>query len=282
MTRAATCVRSLQRFLDLSLTAETISERLLARPPSMLALDLRSELERRSFDVAGIQDDGSERVHRYVRIEALTADTCGDCAETVCLEEVVAKSTPLRDCLDSVVEHERVFVLGRSGIEEIITRADLEKQPVRLLLFGVVSALEMAMLDLIRQRFPDEGWEQYLTEGRLGEAQKILKGRMDRNEQIDLADCLQICDKVTVLLSAEGVLEAWGFSSKNKARTFFDRIQRLRDKLAHAHDPASGSSWNDVVALLERAESVLESTIELTEENQPNASPAIDEESEAG
>lgn len=266
MSRVAWCVRSLQRFLDLSLTAEAISEPLLAYPPSTPSSEVRTELEKRSFDVTGVQDDDSERVHRCIRIEALTAGTCGDCAEPVRLEEVVAKTTPLRDCLKPIVEHGRVFVIGRGGIEEIITRADLEKQPVRLLLFGVISTLEMAMLELIQQQFPDDGWKQHLTEGRLHEAQEILEDRIERNEEIDLANCLQICDKVTVLLAAEEVVKAWGFGSKTKAQRFFGQVQRLRDRLAHAHDPASGSSWDDVVRILERAEAVLHASVVLIRE----------------
>jgi len=268
MSRSAACARSLQHFLDLSLTANAVSEPLLAFPASKPASDARGELEARSFDIAGIRDDGKERVLRYVRVEALTSGTCGDCAELVRLDEVVAKATPLHDCLASVVGHGRVFVLGQRGIEEIITRADLEKQPVRLLLFGVISALEMAMLDLIRQSFPNGAWEARLSEERLRKAREVLQECMARNEEIDLTDCLQICDKVKVLLALEGLTAKWGFDSKSEARKFFDRIQRLRDRLAHAQDPASGSSWDKVVSLLEHAETILDTMIRLLEQRE--------------
>jgi len=263
MSGLVSSIEDLRRFLDLSLTAETICENLVPSPAAVPASALREELEHRGYDVAVLEDPESQRVHRYVRVEALSKGTCGDCAEPIPLEGTVAKATSLRDCLGPVVELGRVFVLGRKGVEAIITPADLEKQPVRLLLFGVISTLEMAMLGLIRVRFPEETWSECLSGDRLEKAREILRDRRQRNEGIDLAECLQICDKVAVLLKSTPVWEDWGFGSKSEARKFFNRLQRLRDKLAHGHDLALGSNWSEIVATFCRAEEVLAVTADI-------------------
>ena len=263
MSDIVSCIAGLQRFLDLSLTAETISEKLEPYPATMAAHTLRTVLEDRGYDVAAIEEPDTKRVNRYVRIESLSNGDCGDCAEAIPLEGTVARATALRDCLAPIVNQGRVFVLGRRGVEEIITRADLDKQPVRLLLFGVLSALEMAMLALLRQRFQEGSWREYLSPERLEKAQTILDDRQHRNEELDLADCLQIYDKVRILLKDAEVLSAWGFGSRNGAQKFFGRLQRLRDRLAHAHDPASGSNWEDVVSTFRKAEEMLSTSIRL-------------------
>jgi hypothetical protein len=263
MSDVASCIAGLKRFLDLSLTAETIAEKLEPYPTTLAAHDLRKKLEELGYDVAVIQEPDSKRVYRYVRIESLSDGACGDCAEDIPLEGTVARATSLSDCLESIVDQGRVFVIGRRGVEEIITRADLDKQPMRLLLFGVVSTLEMAMLALLKRRFPEGSWHQHLTPERMAKAQKILEARQQRNEDLDLADCLQICDKVTVFLKDNEVLESWGFGSKGEAERFFERLQKLRDKLAHAHNPASGSSWEGVVSTFRKAEEMLSTSIGL-------------------
>jgi hypothetical protein len=265
MSDLVSSITSLQRFMDMSLTAETISEKLDPYPTGMRASALREKLVQESYDVAVLEDPESKRVHRYVHVEELTEGTCGDCAKPIPLEGTVAKATSLRDCLRPIVDHGRVFVLGRTGVEEIITRADLDKQPVRLFLFGVISTIEMAMLAMIRQRFPEERWREHLSQERLQKAREILEHRRLRNEEIDLADCLQVSDKVKVLLKDKKLIDAWGFGSKRKACRFFDRLQQLRNKLAHANDPASGSSWEDVVKTFNKAEKILKTTIELLE-----------------
>jgi len=266
MSKASMCVSSLQRMLDLSLTADVLAEELYSFPPETSTSVAKRELGKRGFDVAGVQDTESSRVLRYVRAGALSSGDCGACAESIKLEQAVAKMTPLRDCLRSILEHSRLFILGREGIEGIITRADLEKQPVRLLLFGVISTLEMAMLELIRQRFPDDEWigNPHVS---LPRAQDVHEDRAERDEEIDLADCLQIGDKAGILVDCQDILRVWAFDTKKAAIEFFDSLRKVRNNLAHAHHPASGSSWDKVVLLLERAQEILDLTMGLLDQD---------------
>jgi len=262
MSKASVCVSSLQRMLDLSLTADVLAEELYSLPPDTLASVAKRELEHRGFDVAGVRDSESARVLRYVRTVALNSGDCATCSQVIRLEQAVAKMTPLRDCLRAILEHDQLFVLGREGIEGIITHADLEKQPVRLLFFGVISTLEMAMLELIRLRFGAEEWIVNPAID-LPRAQEVYDLRIQRNEETDLADCLQIGDKAAVLINCPDILQAWEFDCEATATEFFDRIRKVRNNLAHVHDPAAGSSWTQMVALVEHAQRVLDLTMEM-------------------
>jgi len=61
----------------------------------------------------------------------------------------------LREVIRVLSDHEHVFVVVRRGVSGIVTRADLRKPPVRLLLFGLVSLLEMHLSYWTRELFPN-------------------------------------------------------------------------------------------------------------------------------
>jgi hypothetical protein len=63
-------------------------------------------------------------------------------------------------------EIERVYVVLRRGVSGIITRADLRKPPVRLLIFGLVSLLDMHLSYWTGELFPKDSWREQITKAR--------------------------------------------------------------------------------------------------------------------
>jgi hypothetical protein len=57
----------------------------------------------------------------------------------------------------------------------IITRDDVQKPPVRMWLFGIVTLVEMRFAELIERHCPTAGWTKYLSEGRLQKAHAFWK-----------------------------------------------------------------------------------------------------------
>jgi hypothetical protein len=82
--------------------------------------------------------------------------------------------------------------------------------------------------------------------------------RLARNEEIDLADCLQLCDKRTLLLKDDRLRESLSLGSNSQAERFLKGIEKLRDRLAHGQDIIAGSSWPAVFSLVQQTEKVLE------------------------
>jgi hypothetical protein len=134
---------------------------------------------------------------------------------------------------------------------------DLQKAPVRMWFFGVVSLLEMQLLRVIRITFPNEEWKFFLTDERLAMAQIILSQRKEQNIQIDLADCLQLADKVVIVLEKEQVMNTLGIETKRQGNKFLGKIERLRNDLAHSQDFVT-SRWPELVDLIKRAEKFVE------------------------
>jgi hypothetical protein len=145
-------------------------------------------------------------------------------------------------------------------VSGIITKGDLQKAPMRMWLFGVLSLLEMQFLRLIRAVYPQDGWKGLLSEDRLAKAEQLLQERQGRNEAIDLADCLQFADKRSIVLKSEHLSKhlrgTLSFPSKGKFEHFLKELEHLRNELAHAQDIITGR-WPKLVELAEGAERLL-------------------------
>jgi hypothetical protein len=170
--------------------------------------------------------------------------------------ELVADSASLRDTLPILRERERLFVLKRNEVRWIITRADLQKAPFRLFCFGIVTLLEIRLLDLVRETYGD-GFRDHLTADRLEACERTHRGRAARREQMDLIDCLQLADKRELVTRHDGLRERLGFTSKRSAEAMLKQAERLRDQLAHGQELDNGQSWPEVIRLVVELEQLL-------------------------
>ena len=246
MSAPLTMPARLRETLEDSLLVRHIAVRLETCGPDEEAREVRSKMQERGYDVMGLIDEG--RIIRYVRIEDLTDGKCCDHSRPIETTQILASTTPLIDLLPLMKCESPFFVLEGAKLNSIVTRADLQKQPVRMLLFGLVSLLDMHLTAMVRQSYTDDSYLKNLSPKRREDAQKLYQERVRRNEEIDLADCLQICDKRTLILRMFPVKDL-GFQSKGKATDFFDRAETLRNNLAHSQDLLLGGTWSEVIDL---------------------------------
>jgi hypothetical protein len=220
-----------------------------------------ARMTERDFDVLGIRHDKPStpdgRIYGFVHRARLDAGRCEKFAQVFHPFDLIAATTPLIDVLDSLRDRERVFVMQHRIVTGIITRADLQKPPIRLLLFGLVTVFETSMLRAIRSRYPNGSWRAQLTDGRVLAAENLLHQRQLRNEAIDLADCLQFCDKREILVKDVKVREALGFATKGSATATLKSVEALRDRLAHAQDLVAGSSWSELIDTVQELDELI-------------------------
>ena len=246
MTPMPSAPWELRKTLDDSLVVRHISTKMETCRGDQQAVEVRAYMEERNFDVMGLHD--GERISRYVARNLLGEGTCNDHGRRIEPTEIVSSTTPLIHLLPIMKNRDHLFVLDGARLESIVTPADLQKPPVRMLLFGLVSLFDMFLLTLVRKHCPKETLPETLKPNRLTEAQKLYEARKARNEEIDLADCLQICDKRDLILKFVGHGEL-GFESKGKAERLFKEAENLRNRLAHSQDLVLGTSWAEVIDL---------------------------------
>ena len=274
--RRGTRVADMRMVVGAGVTARAIYEPLQSCPASAPAVELRAALELRDFDVAGVRETKSGELLGIVRRDELAGGLVRDHVRPIGVERLLAESTDLGELFGALQTHEQVFVLVGRGIEGIITRTDLNKPPIRVYLFGLVSLFEMHLGYWIRDAYPDATWEHALAPQRLQAAKERLKERLRWTSASTLISCLQFCDKRDLLLKKPDVLATLNLGSKGESSRFLRAVERMRDDLAHSQATlTASSSWTDIIGLaIQIEETVHHSDLEI--ERRAKAGAVID------
>lgn len=260
MTDNHSSIDGLKRLFADGFTARDIAQPLVSFDFDASATIARQVMEARDFDVVAIRRAGI--VAGYVERTSLADGTCGESMRAIEPADLISDAASLSDVILKLNEAPRLFVqlLGAPGA--IITRSDLEKPPVRMWLFGIVTLLEMRMSRLIAACCPSESWKQFLSEGRLEKASQLLEERRRRSQNLELIDCLQFADKAQVVARNESVRRLTRFQSRRQVEEVCRALENLRNNLAHAQDIIA-TDWPTIVLIATDIDGVLRGTREV-------------------
>ena len=213
-------------------------------------------LAERVFDLVGVRVDG--QVVGYGRREELAGGLLGDHCHDFGPDDLVDESASLQAAILSLGLNGRCFVTVLDRVGAIITLSDLEKPPVRMFLFGMITILEVRLVAMIRAAFPDGSWTELVSPARLVKARELSQERRRRTLPADLLDCLQFSDKGQLLLRIPGMLAQFqpAIPSKNAAQQAFKELETLRNNLAHAQ-AIIPASWERIVRFTGNLEQLL-------------------------
>jgi len=268
--RKGTRMSDLRSLFETGITANSIQEPLKYCFYGEPALKVQAELRRLDFDIAGIRSSKDQPILEFVRTASLQNGNCEEVAESIKAADIIAESTPLIEVLNGLRDRTYFFILNGRQISGIITRADLQKPPVRILIFGIISLLEIHLTFLVRTHFPDEKWRDVLKPKRIENAETILQNRKERNEEIDLTDCLQFADKRDLVLASKEMRDHLGLESKKGTQSVLRNIEKIRDKLAHSQDIVSGTTWEELIDVVQKVEWMLQRSDDIVEKEAQN------------
>lgn len=260
--RRGTSVLELCELFRSGITASSINEPLQSCFSEDDAISILNKMQQLGFDTIGIKKSEDEPVIGYINSSELTNGKCERFTHKFQLSDLISNSTPLIEVLPNLRKKQRVFVLSGNSVDSIVTRADLQKPPVRIMLFGLITLLEMHLTHHIRKFHPNEKWRSKLDPDRIKKAEDLMNMRIERNEKLDLTDCLQFCDKRELVLASDKILKVFGFESRRVCLKILKDIEKLRDKLAHSQDIVSGTTWEDIIDLSDNIEKRIQSSEE--------------------
>ncbi len=249
--------KDLRQLFERAICIREIAEPLVSFDLDRDAGPILALMADRNFDVVGIREDG--RMIGYVRRKDLESGSVRQSLIRFRKDDALAEYEPLLAAMQALRQRNELFITLLGQIGAIVTKGDLQKTPVRLWLFGLISLIEMQMLHLIRKRFPDGTWTKLLSSARLDEAKKTFAQRQQRNEEAnvyDYSDCLYICDKATIFFKDKELSAVARFESKTSGRRFFGLLQSLRDDLAHSNDILNGR-WPELAEVVMEGENLL-------------------------
>jgi hypothetical protein len=211
-------------------------------------------LDRHGVGVAGVRRDGL--VTAWVERTRLTGGTCGEHAVTFHGAAVMDATASLGEVVRVLRTEPRVFLRSLGFVAATVTRADVQKPPARMWLFGMVTLIEMRITRMIEDRFPGGAWSSLLSEGRRAKAEELRAERVRRGENPTLTDCLQLSDKGQIVARCEDLRGRTPFRSRGEAERAVKALEQLRNSLAHAQTIAT-DDWEDIARLAERLDGVL-------------------------
>ncbi|MBD2446211.1 hypothetical protein H6G76_03370 [Nostoc sp. FACHB-152] len=250
--------QDLRSLFENNITIEYVAEPLKSVSAQADVAEVLQWMRSQDFDVVGIETE--DNIIGYIERSSLMqakSGKCGDYQRVFHSQELIAISTPLIKLLPILRQTPRLFVLDCNQVSGIVTCGDLQKAPVRMLLFGLVTLLEMNLLRLVRLYYPQDSWQKCLKPERLEIAKRLWRESQERNEATDLLDYLQFCDKRELVLNQPELLEQLELKSKRFGEKFLKSAEQLRNRLAHAQNLVTGSSWKDLISLAEAMETLL-------------------------
>ena len=255
MSLNSSAIHSLRRVFTEAFVVHDIAQPLISFDDFASTEQVLAVMEARRLEVVGIRRHG--QVEGYVESADLGKGCCADFMKPFDDDRIVLDVLPLHDLVLHLREHRRLFVsiLGRVG--GIVSRTDLDKPPVRMWLFGMVTLVEMRFSRLIERCCLDDSWKPFLSAGRIQKAEQLLQERNRRNQSLTVLDCLQLSDKAQIIARNQSLREMLHFESRRKVEEAAKMLEKLRNNLAHGQDIVTGD-WNAIVALSENLEWVVD------------------------
>jgi hypothetical protein len=253
----ASSIENLRRVFAEGFSAQDIAEPLVsfdASTPMAEALKLMNDQD---FDVVGVRQQGL--AVGYLERENASDGACGERLRAFDESSVISDSTALADVVLGLAHSPRLFVQALGAVSGIVTMSDLQKPPVRMWLFGMVTLMEMRLSSLIEQLCPGDSWKRYVSESRLQKAEALLEERRRRNQSLQLADCLQFSDKGQIVAKNEAIRSLTRFSSRRQVEEAVKALESLRNNLAHSQDIVA-CDWETIVMLSQLQDNLISGT----------------------
>ncbi|CAM3811472.1 Swt1 family HEPN domain-containing protein [Aeromicrobium ponti] len=249
--------KSLKDLFETNITVNSIAESIQFCREEDDARLIKEEMARNHFDVLGVKKH--DEIAGYIERDHLSAGRVNDYMKSFTAKDLISDSTPLIHLLHILKDNRRVFILEKARVTKLVTYSDLQKAPVRMIIFGYITLLEMKLGEIINIHFPKQSWKKLISPGRLEKAIELYKDKVNKNEDLNLVECLQISDKLDlVFVEDEKLRTIYSVPSKTAGRSIAKEIRRLRDELAHANELGTGLTWKEIIEVLETIEGILE------------------------
>jgi hypothetical protein len=237
------------RVVERALSARHIAQPLISFDSKSEAREVLEAMTLAGVEVAGLHTKGI--LWGFVEASCLSERSCEACGREFAPSQVVARRSSLAEVIEVLTRHDRCFVSAIKNVVGVVSRSDLHKPAVRMWLFGILTVAELEFTERIRKKWPKDAWVGLISRQRIERATRLQAERERRKEKRQLLDCLQLSDKIEILISDPSELSALGIPSATAARRVSSEIESLRNSLAHAQDFVE-QNWPQVVRLARR------------------------------
>lgn len=254
MDREALQLRMKRLFTE-GFTVLDIAEPLLSFDASADAVAAAEALAGSRDPVGGVRRDG--RLIGYARTCDLAAGSVGEHAREIDPSQVVPYQTSLPQVVGRLGEgREYCFVSVLGQVDAFVARSHFEKPPARMWLFGMITVAEMMLTEVVESEHPGDSWTGLVSSGRMRKARELHAERRRRGQPVRLVDCLQLADKMQLLIREEEWRREFDFPSRREGERWIQQLGSLRNNLAHSQ-PIIPLNWEMVLEAARRVDRVV-------------------------
>jgi hypothetical protein len=266
---------SLRRVFLEGFAARDLAEPLASFDATTDVQVVRDFMVNRPLRVVGIRVNGL--ITGYVTQDDIDDRPLSEQIVEFAAASVIPSSAPFQEIVSRLNLDPFLVVTSLGQPVGVIVRDDLEKAPMRMWLFGMVTLVEMRITRVIRESYGDETWVEFISASRLEKARQLQDERSRRNQSIDLIDCLQMGDKGQLLARSPDLRERFWNRSRRRIEKIIKELERLRNNLAHSQGIVV-ENWNAIVRLSETLDLILEAPRNLPSKNSltPHGEPTTD------
>lgn len=187
-------------------------------------------MQQRGFDAAPIDDP---ETHRVVVAQSLTRSDHPVALQARPLDAalLVSSDLSLMDGITRLNRQQFYFVLQRDQLQGIVTRADLQRPAVSMIIFSLILVSETAIREIIGEHMASEWFETLRPAARV-EMEEVYEVRKSSNTEVSKLDCVMLHDLLTLLYKCTGIIERLDFT-KSQFKKWKEQLRLLRDTLAH-------------------------------------------------
>lgn len=189
--------------------------------------------ESRECAVIGIRKEGL--VAGWLAREEAAGGATGRQAHPFSQAHVVDQSASFQDVILGFRDSPRLFVRSVGQVNGVIELDSVDRPPMRMWLFGLITVMELQINRMIDRLLPGDEWMKHLSPGRQQKALGLQAERLRSGERRSLLDCLQFADKGRIVACDEQLRDLTRFQTKRDVEDFAFALQQLRNNLAHAH-----------------------------------------------
>jgi HD domain len=244
----------LVRLFTEAFTAQDIADPVRSFDTGTSCDHVKAVMDEHDLEVVCLREQGV--IIGYARRAELLEGVCGEYARDFREGQVIPGTNSLSDVIHILTLQEFGFISVLGDIAGYVSRSDINKPVVRMWLFGIITFVEMEIMRLIEEYFPNDSWIPAITEERAERAKVMQDERRRRGQHCSLLDCLQLSDKGRILISNEQTLALIGLDSRRNAKKIIREVESLRNNLAHAQDIVT-YDWAQIVRFTHRIEETL-------------------------
>jgi hypothetical protein len=181
-----------------------------------------------------------------------------DRIQEIKVNNLISWGSSVSNCLRLFHGNEFFFVNRENTIVGFVNHADLDKVPVRLLFYVLLSKLETVLMNVITSVYKSDSWSNLLSHERIDKIRQIFEAKKKQGLEVDLVSCLNLSDMLTVVQTSTTLLKILDFESRSECEKICGGLDLLRNAIMHIVSPTLLAEGTE--KLLERLEKLLELT----------------------